>query len=57
MKDYIDIYCERVDGAFWSEPLNAVSNAFFLVAAFMAWRLMRKEGVSDIRALALVLKC
>ena len=55
MKDYIDIYCERVDGAFWSEPLNAVSNAFFLVAAFMAWRLMRKEGVSDIRALSLVL--
>lgn len=55
MKDYIDIYCERIDGAFWGEPLNAVSNVFFLVAAFMAWRLMRKEGVSDIRALALVL--
>ena len=55
MKDYIDIYCERIDGSFWSEPLNAISNAFFLVAAFMAWRLMRKEGVADIRVLALVL--
>jgi len=32
----IDIYCERVDFAFWSEPLNAISNiAFLLAAAFV----------------------
>ena len=54
MKDYIDIYCERIDGAFWGEPLNAVSNVFFILSAFMAWRLMRKDGVSDLRARALI---
>ena len=30
-------YCERAhDGAFWAEPLNAISNAAFWVAAAMA---------------------
>ena len=33
-------YCERTDFSFWSEPLNAVTNAAFLIAALvMAWRL------------------
>ena len=35
----IDIYCERLDPGFWAEPLNALSNASFLVAAWFAWRL------------------
>lgn len=39
MADYIDIYCERLDGTFWAEPLNALSNAAFLIAAMMAARL------------------
>lgn len=25
----VDGYCERVDAAFWSEPINAVTNAAF----------------------------
>jgi hypothetical protein len=29
-------YCERLSGAFWAEPLNAVSNAAFLLAALAA---------------------
>ena len=29
----IDAYCERTDASFWSEPLNAVSNGAFLIAA------------------------
>ena len=29
-------YCERTDAAFWSEPVNAVTNAAFLVAALTA---------------------
>ncbi|SFK50662.1 hypothetical protein [Methylorubrum salsuginis] len=29
-------YCERTDAAFWSEPVNAVTNAAFLVAALAA---------------------
>lgn len=34
----IDIYCERVDPSFWAEPLNAVSNLAFIVAALVCWR-------------------
>jgi hypothetical protein len=29
----VDQYCERTDAGLWSEPLNAVSNAAFLLAA------------------------
>jgi len=36
----IDAYCERTGPGYWAEPVNAVTNAAFLVAAaVMAWRL------------------
>lgn len=35
----IDLYCERLGPEFWAEPLNAISNGGFLIAAWMAWRL------------------
>ncbi|MFM9889958.1 MAG: hypothetical protein ACKVOE_04830 [Rickettsiales bacterium] len=36
---YLDGYCERAgDGAIFAEPLNAVTNLFFIVAAVMAAR-------------------
>lgn len=35
----IDLYCERLGPGFWAEPLNALSNGGFLVAAWLAWRL------------------
>lgn len=35
----IDLYCERMDASFWSEPINAATNAAFLVAALFVWRL------------------
>lgn len=37
----IDLYCERGDASFWAEPVNALSNVAFLVAAglaLVAWR-------------------
>ncbi|MEN8891503.1 MAG: ceramidase domain-containing protein [Planktotalea arctica] len=34
----VDIYCERTDASFWAEPLNAISNAMFLLAALWAAR-------------------
>ena len=34
----VDGYCERVDVAFWSEPINAITNAAFLIAAIWTWR-------------------
>lgn len=35
---FIDLYCERTDPSFWSEPLNALTNASFLIGAWYAWR-------------------
>lgn len=35
----VDNYCERIDPGFLAEPLNAVSNAAFVVAALVCWRL------------------
>jgi hypothetical protein len=42
----VDLYCERVDPSFWAEPLNALSNLSFLIAAWLAfrdWRAARGE--------------
>ncbi|KRS14749.1 membrane protein [Roseovarius atlanticus] len=40
----IDAYCERTDPGFWAEPVNAVTNATFVIAALvMAWRLRGTE--------------
>ena len=30
----IDIYCERQNIIFWSEPSNALSNLFFITIGF-----------------------
>ena len=38
----LDLYCERTDETFWSEPLNAVSNISFILAAALVWRLARR---------------
>jgi hypothetical protein len=50
----VDIYCERTDPGFWSEPLNAASNAAFLVAAALIVRHSRRRGAvpPDARLLA-----
>ncbi|TYO88434.1 ceramidase domain-containing protein [Oceanicella actignis] len=44
---HIDDYCERVDAAFWGEPLNALTNAAFLIAAWVCWRAARRAGGPD----------
>lgn len=43
MHRHIDIYCERVGLAFWAEPLNAVSNLAFIVAAGLLVVALRRE--------------
>lgn len=35
----VDIYCERTTDALWAEPLNAMSNLAFLIAATAVWQL------------------
>jgi hypothetical protein len=39
----ISIYCERRSAAWDAEPLNAISNIAFLIAALAAWRLQRRR--------------
>jgi hypothetical protein len=41
---YISIYCERTGPEFWSEPLNAVTNLAFIIAAFFLVRLILHAG-------------
>lgn len=48
----VNSYCERTDPSFWSEPVNALSNASFLVAAVLCWRML--EGRRDPGARLLV---
>lgn len=43
MNDYIDLYCERIALGLWSEPLNALSNISFLIAAWAIWRLAKQQ--------------
>jgi hypothetical protein len=47
-------YCERLDGRFWSEPLNALSNAAFLISAAAAYALLRRQNRRDPPVAALI---
>ena len=50
----IDLYCERTDAAFWSEPVNAVSNIAFLIAVAAALVRWRSGDRGDWPALVLI---
>ena len=39
-----DEYCERVGFSLLAEPINAISNLAFIVAAWAAWRLAKRTG-------------
>jgi Ceramidase len=49
----LDLYCERTDPGFWSEPANALTNVAFLVAAVLVWR--RAAGARDGQVLAVLI--
>ena len=49
----IDAYCERTDPSYWSEPVNAVTNLAFIIAALIMWR--RCAGLEWGKRLAAVL--
>ncbi len=42
----IDLYCERHHSGFWAEPLNAISNVSFFLAACWGLYLARRCSVS-----------
>ena len=49
----IDGYCKRLGPGYWAEPVNAITNAVFIIAAIVTWR--RSGGIPLARALAVVL--
>jgi hypothetical protein len=42
---FIDAYCERTDPSYWSEPINAVTNAAFMIAALVMAARVRGQGL------------
>ena len=51
----IDGYCERLGPGYWAEPVNAITNAAFLIAAFVMWRRTRGAGLPLADALVVIL--
>lgn len=52
----LDFYCERLGPSFWAEPLNALTNAAFLIAAVVILNRQRRSAWADrpVTALALL---
>jgi ceramidase len=50
---YMDVYCERTAPGLLNEPLNAITNLTFLIAAWAASYLVRRPGrlLADIQIL------
>lgn len=44
MNEFVDAYCERTAYGFWNEPLNAVTNLAFILAALWLWRIAGRQG-------------
>lgn len=44
MHDFIDNYCERTAVGLLDEPLNAITNAAFWIAAIWVWKLARERA-------------
>ena len=50
----VNIYCERTGPAFWAEPVNALTNVAFLIAAGVAFAQWRQAGGRDRLVLLLI---
>ncbi len=40
----VDLYCERIGAEFWAEPINALTNIAFFIAAWSIWYLSRRSS-------------
>jgi hypothetical protein len=49
----LDAYCERTSAGLWAEPVNAITNLSFILAAWVMWR--RSAGLPLARVLCVVL--
>jgi hypothetical protein len=52
--DPVDLYCERTDPSFWAEPVNALTNAGFLIVAGLALAQWLRQQPRDWPILALI---
>jgi hypothetical protein len=51
----VDLYCERLGPGLLAEPVNALTNLGFLLAAWLLWRRLKgREQATDLRALTLL---
>jgi hypothetical protein len=50
----INAYCERTDQSYWAEPVNAVTNLAFILAALAALALYHRRGGNDRAVLLLI---
>ncbi|MEM9853429.1 MAG: ceramidase domain-containing protein [Pseudomonadota bacterium] len=55
LTEQFDGYCERVDFSYWSEPVNAVTNAAFLIAALVMWWRLRGAALPIAHLLVAIL--
>lgn len=44
LHDHLDMYCERTSTAFWSEPVNAMTNLAFVLAGLWGVWAVRRRG-------------
>lgn len=51
----VDNYCERIDPGFWAEPLNAATNAMFIIAALVVWAILGGKRDPGARVLTVIL--
>ena len=54
LSETFDLYCERTSPDFWAEPVNALTNICFLIAAWFVWR-RAKDLHTDSRSIRLLL--
>ena len=52
--DYMDLYCERIAPGLTGEPLNAISNLAFFIAAFAIAKLALNQNKVSVEILRLV---
>lgn len=49
----IDSYCERLDPSYWAEPVNAVTNLAFIIAAMIMWRRSGDDRLAQLLCVVL----
>jgi ribose/xylose/arabinose/galactoside ABC-type transport system permease subunit len=47
-------YCERTGDLLWSEPVNAITNLSFFIAALLLWKSYKAAGQKDRQFAALI---